>query len=261
MHASYISSLTTIEQPTIYLEAHCDRNTMASTASVLGLLPTSSLLLAASILSRSRTIDDAIDVDEVAYLRGILFLGNKPQSHHEVVALDIDHQGMKSPLRHCNWQDEETFMNSLPPLAADKTRVLLFDVGGSRLSQTWMEKLDQSQPNHLSSRTAVRRSPLSYGFFEAPSLIPTSHAKAYTFDLWDLQNLWTSSSRSRVRPFILQNNVPESLLQLSEPGLNIRKYMGAIRQRLFLGPHVIPFWECISSVESHYGEDGRLESK
>ena len=266
MHTSYISGPPAIEQPSVYLEAHCDRNTMDPLRTSL---PTSSAL-AARTPSGSRTADDAIDVNEVAYLRetverDVSFQGNEPhryaQSNHGVVALDIDRQGIQSPLGNCSWKDEETFMNSLPSLAADTTRVLLFDVGGSRLSQTWMEKYNKSQPNYLLGHNAVRRSPLSYGFFEAPSLMPISHAKAYTFDLWDLQNLWTPSSLSRVRPFFLQNNVLESLLRFSASGSGIGKYMGTTRQRLFLGPHAIPFWECISSMESSYGTDGRLESK
>lgn len=231
--------------------------------------PTSSTLTAGKT-SGSWTADDAIDVNEVTYLRETiereeLFRGNKTHqyalSNHGIVALDIDRQGTQSPLGNCSWKDEETFTNNLPSLAADTTRVLLFDVGGSHLSQTWMEKHNKSQYNHPSSHNAIRRSSLSYGFFEAPSLIPMSHAKAYTFDLWDLQNLWTPSSLSQVRPFIIQNNVLESLLRFSASGSGIGKYMGATRQRLFLGPHAIPFWECVSSMQSFYGEDGRLESK
>lgn len=107
-------------------------------------LPTSSIL-AARTPSGSRTADDDIDVNEVAYLREtvereVSLRGNQPhqyaQSNHGVVALDIARQGTQSPLGNCFWKDEKMFMNSLPPLAADTTRVLLFDVGGSRLSQT-----------------------------------------------------------------------------------------------------------------------------
>jgi hypothetical protein len=226
--------------------------------------------LNARTLSKSWTTDDAIDVNEVPYLRGTVereapFQVNQTdlhaQSDHDLIALDIDRQGTQSPLGNCFARDRKTFMNNLPSLAADTTRVLLSDVGGSGTSHMWMEEHNKPQHNHPSRDNTVRRSPLSYGFLEAPSLIPKSHAKTYTFDFWDLQNLWTPTLLSRVRPFILQNNVLESLLRYSGSESGIGRYMGATRQRLFLGPRAIPFWECISSMESHYGEDGRLESK
>jgi hypothetical protein len=265
MHASHISAPTGIEQPTISLEGPYNRNTMDPLPTFL---PTSNTP-AAKTPAGSRIADDAIDINEVPYLREalereVVFCESKSshhaQSEHGIVALDIDRRGTQSHLGNCSWKDEETFTNGLPSLAAEITRIILCDVGGSRLSQTWLERYGELKPNPVSGHNSVRRSQLSYGFFDPPSLIPMRHAKAYTFDLWDLQNLWTPSSHPSVRPFIMQNNVLESLLRVPS-GLGTGRYMGATRQRLFLGQHTVPFWECISSIESYYGEDNRLLSK
>lgn len=130
----------------------------------------------------------------------------------------------------------EEIQGVLPVLRIGKLKGLL---GGWKKSHVPMAKLVYDQEEPLSN-------------------VVFQEAQAYTFDVWDLQNLWRPSLTSIVRPFYVQNNIYESLVRERN---KLKNNFCANRQVLFFGQHAIEFWECISSMHTQFISDGRLQSK
>lgn len=211
-------------------------------------------------------VDESIDATEVPYLKGDIekeaansrqgLRGQAaPKRTIRISVVDITRDGSKAFPEPASLTTDPDALQTLPELDGETTRLVLSDVFDPVKPPKGSEKLVFSRHLHnMHNLEASHGSVLTYDQADS-NKFSSEEARTYSFDVWDLQNLWRPSSHPHHRPLVLQNNVHESLLRETK---YIEGSERANRRVLILGQHAVPFWECFSTISARFSSNDRV---
>lgn len=174
--------------------------------------------------------------------------------------IDITRGGAKTFAKEAQPQpyQEEDIVNMLPDLACEGTRIIL--AHSLNLQPSWPR-------SKLPVVSEIFNSPQKAGVTLGSNLIHDQgdvlsqssfrDVQTRTLNVWDVQNLWSPSLNHKSCPLYVQTNLKEKFVDGHH---KLRESIHSSRRVLFFGRHTMEYWECISTVQTRFGSDGRAES-
>ena len=178
------------------------------------------------------------------------------KNHAAISAYSINRDGSRMSKVSAPLAEATNFRTNLPEIK--ETRVILVDIPSTENTKSMPGPM---QPQRLYSHErdgAILGGNLVYDQRQTKNQAAFEDIQARTFDIWDLQNIWTPNSDSGSCPFYVQSNVLESVLR----GYNkLQETVHVDRQVLFFGEHTLEFWKCLSLVETKLLDDKKVEGQ
>ncbi|MCJ1405484.1 hypothetical protein MMC11_008712 [Xylographa trunciseda] len=186
-----------------------------------------------------------------------------------ISALDVDRLGNHIYRGAAAAQHASTFRANLPDIGLEATRIIFLDVPTSKEHRPITQVTAPSErvlPGNVERLRLLVRNRGRAGTtllgnltYDGGELAPEStfrDVQERMFNVWDLHNIWRTSSTGPGCPFYVQANVLESLLETSTT-FEESPYLS--RQVLLFGQYAIEFWESLSSVQTEFLSNGRAE--